>query len=97
MEGVTLGLYRDLMPRSGSGDVESGYVLRADWVGMELLAPRDEVCATLHQSQALHASRGTAAHVIAETYGLPSRIANQYLNRIAPHRRPPMRAWWGVQ
>ena len=97
LEGVPLGLYRNLMPRSNAGDIESGYVLRAeeraDWVGLELLAPWDDVYTTLKRREALSGGRDGASAIIREAYGLPARIAAQYAARLVRPGRVSTRTW----
>lgn len=105
LRGVELGLYRHLMERAPTGEVDRLRVLeaedRADCIALELLAPRQTVVGRVEASgicwQDEMALR-VAKEILIGEFGLPPAIAVQYgRSLVLSHRlASSFREWLGT-
>lgn len=99
---VRLGIYYNLMPRDAQGDIDQGYILRAedraDRLALELLAPAEAVLAA---AAPLPHPRFERAHrlftVLCDQFGLPPAVARTYSATLARQTtRESLTEWFGL-
>jgi hypothetical protein len=92
LAGTSLGVFLDLMPRAANGEIDQGYILRAeqraDRLALELLAPETLV------RQMARGDPERAADLLIARFGLPPAVAHKYAAWLfRGSRRPSLVEW----
>jgi hypothetical protein len=103
LEGVKLSTYIDFMPRSIHGNLDQGFILRAeeraDRLALELLAPADQILSQLadYSGEATPERVQVARQLLTSVYGLPLAVARQYTTVLLHTRsQASMAQWFGL-
>jgi hypothetical protein len=99
---ISLGVYVDMLPRSTGGDIDQGFVLRAeeraDLLALELLAPAEDVLvqAAISDNARPFEKTRQVTSILITPYGLPQRVAQKYAAWLLRHQKPTTAQWLGL-
>ena len=105
LQGVHLTTFLHLMERTPAGGVERLQILtaedRADWLALELLAPKETVLARLadnHTNWRSVTVQTLVRETLRQEFGLPETVAEHYGQMLVMQQQQPtsFRQWLGV-
>jgi hypothetical protein len=101
LANISFGVFTDLMVRNSHGDIDQSIIVqsedRADRLALELLAPAEDVLASISNASLSLKSLSYLTMYLVDTYGLPRSIARTYADLLLrDHFQISMSQWLGL-